>query len=330
MAPPRMFWRYLTLTLLLGIPSSHILTSATYNSPTDEAGSQADTRDQLIEQIVQELTREQREEARAKISGSDNQFGGQQLLQTEQVLDGLVANGKGGISKKDETKPSSANRGLNLEASEPAAQARSPGDGTGKDENEDQVETGTIAVHKVTYAAPGKYEAHRKDNHDDEEEKSRALSHNDTRFAVVVGAGLAAGFVGLMMAGICYYKFRKNAKAATDIEYPAYGVTGPMKEKIPSPGDRKLAQSAQMYHYQHQKQQMIAMEKANGDMKHDASDDDSEEDNVEGDYTVYECPGLAPTGEMEVINPLFRGGEESTAASTETPSAPPDPSQGNQ
>ena len=29
-------------------------------------------------------------------------------------------------------------------------------------------------------------------------------------------------------------------------------------------------------------------------MKHDASDDESEEDNVEGDYTVYECPGLAP------------------------------------
>nr|KAG5690910.1 hypothetical protein BaRGS_003401 [Batillaria attramentaria] len=64
-----------------------------------------------------------------------------------------------------------------------------------------------------------------------------------------------------------------------------------------------------MYHYQHQKQQMIAMEKANGDMKHDASDDESEEDNVEGDYTVYECPGLAPTGEMEVKNPLFRGDE---------------------
>lgn len=76
-------------------------------------------------------------------------------------------------------------------------------------------------------------------------------------------------------------------------------------EKVVSPGDRKLAQSAQMYHYQHQKQQMIAMEKANGEMKHDASEEDSEEENEEGDYTVYECPGLAPTGEMEVKNPLF-------------------------
>ena len=25
----------------------------------------------------------------------------------------------------------------------------------------------------------------------------------------------------------------------------------------------------------------------------------------EGDYTVYECPGLASTDEMEVKNPLF-------------------------
>ncbi|CAI9716945.1 proliferation differentiation and control 1-like [Octopus vulgaris] len=50
---------------------------------------------------------------------------------------------------------------------------------------------------------------------------------------------------------------------------------------------------------------MIALEKANGEMKHDASDDESEDDNEEGDYTVYECPGLAPTGEMEVKNPLF-------------------------
>ncbi|XP_016377422.1 neural proliferation differentiation and control protein 1-like [Sinocyclocheilus rhinocerous] len=31
----------------------------------------------------------------------------------------------------------------------------------------------------------------------------------------------------------------------------------------------------------------------------------SDEENEDGDFTVYECPGLAPTGEMEVKNPLF-------------------------
>uniref|UniRef100_A0A3B3BRY4 Neural proliferation, differentiation and control, 1b n=1 Tax=Oryzias melastigma TaxID=30732 RepID=A0A3B3BRY4_ORYME len=31
----------------------------------------------------------------------------------------------------------------------------------------------------------------------------------------------------------------------------------------------------------------------------------TDEENEDGDFTVYECPGLAPTGEMEVKNPLF-------------------------
>lgn len=57
------------------------------------------------------------------------------------------------------------------------------------------------------------------------------------------------------------FRLQRNVKAASDVDYPAYGVTGPTKERLPSPGDRKLAQSAQMYHYQHQKQQMIALEK---------------------------------------------------------------------
>ena len=45
------------------------------------------------------------------------------------------------------------------------------------------------------------------------------------------------------------------------VEYPAYGVTGPGKEISPTSGDRKLAQNAQLYHYQHQKQQMIAFDR---------------------------------------------------------------------
>ena len=65
----------------------------------------------------------------------------------------------------------------------------------------------------------------------------------------------------------------RNTKAATGTNVE-YGVKTPgvfpaplgSKESIKSntsknSGDRRLAQSAQMYHYQHQKQQMIAMEK---------------------------------------------------------------------
>lgn len=139
----------------------------------------------------------------------------------------------------------------------------------------------------------------------------------DIYFLAVIAGCSIAGLIGLVVAGVCWYRLQKNVKAASEAEYPAYGVTGPVPEKVASPGDRKLAQSAQMYHYQHQKQQMIAMEKANGDVTKDGSDADSEEENEEGDYTVYECPGLAPTGEMEVKNPLF---------SEETPVTPSDPS----
>ncbi|KAF7260393.1 hypothetical protein EG68_02365 [Paragonimus skrjabini miyazakii] len=72
-------------------------------------------------------------------------------------------------------------------------------------------------------------------------------------------------------------------------------------------GDRKLAHSAQMYHYQHQKQQMLAVDRASDPTQ--VSEDGSESDVEEGDFTVYECPGLAEAEQLEVQNPLFEGGE---------------------
>ncbi|KAI8039810.1 uncharacterized protein LOC128254103 [Drosophila gunungcola] len=122
-------------------------------------------------------------------------------------------------------------------------------------------------------------------------------------YIVALIAGVSAAVtVGLLALGVTW--FHNRHKAAADVDYPAYGVTGPNKDVSPS-GDRKLAQSAQMYHYQHQKQQIIAMENQATDGSCGMSDVESDDDNEEGDYTVYECPGLAPTGEMEVKNPLF-------------------------
>jgi hypothetical protein len=147
---------------------------------------------------------------------------------------------------------------------------------------------------------------------------------NDTLFLVVVGTCCAVGVVGLIAAAIFWYKIQKRAEAAVDAEYPSYGVTGPSSSgsKI-SPSttmsDRKLAQSAQMFHYQQQRQQMMAQEKAHLDTKPVNSDDSDDETPAGGDYTVYECPGLAPTGEMEVRNPLFT---ETNTTSTESTSHP--------
>lgn len=127
-----------------------------------------------------------------------------------------------------------------------------------------------------------------------------------TMYIVALIGGISAAVtVGLISIIIGWYTLHKKAKAAADVEYPAYGVTGPNKESSPT-SDRRLAQSAQIYHYQHQKQQIIAMEhRSNTDNEANHSDAESDDDNEEGDYTVYECPGLAPTGEMEVKNPLF-------------------------
>ncbi|XP_071445894.1 uncharacterized protein [Hetaerina americana] len=152
---------------------------------------------------------------------------------------------------------------------------------------------------------------------------------SDAYLTAIISGCTAAAVVGVLAFAIFWYRLQRNAKAAADVEYPAYGVTGPNQEASavaaaaaaasavsPTPhsggstspltsGDRRLAQSAQMYHYQHQKQQIIAMERASNERRGSVSEVDSEEENEEGDYTVYECPGLAPTGEMEVKNPLF-------------------------
>lgn len=109
------------------------------------------------------------------------------------------------------------------------------------------------------------------------------------------------------------------------------------------PGDNKLAHSAQMYHYQHQKQQMLSLEKwvtfrvrdgmharllplvwlrpcascrisvklknaSAGELcrhrdepKVPDSGASTDEENDDGDFTVYECPGLAPVSRLKCI-----------------------------
>ncbi|MXQ97904.1 hypothetical protein E5288_WYG003961 [Bos mutus] len=48
-----------------------------------------------------------------------------------------------------------------------------------------------------------------------------------------------------------------------------------------------------MYHYQHQRQQMRCLERHKEPPK-ELDSASSDEENEDGDFTVYECPGLAP------------------------------------
>jgi len=130
----------------------------------------------------------------------------------------------------------------------------------------------------------------------------------DAMITTIIAATTCAAVFAVVGVGYCYHRASRGPKEGEETEYPTYGVTGPAKEASPA-GDRKLAQSAQMYHYQHQKNQMIGHGRGNGNTGNGTvsggEESEGEGEEGEGDYTVYECPGLASTDEMEVKNPLF-------------------------
>ncbi|NXU46818.1 NPDC1 protein, partial [Drymodes brunneopygia] len=127
---------------------------------------------------------------------------------------------------------------------------------------------------------------------------------NDNMVLGLIMVCTVAGISALIMAAVCWCRLQKEVRLAQKADYSAQRVTSPLPYDKISPGDKTLAQSAQMYHYQHQKQQMLSLEKHKEEPKLPDSAS-SDEENEDGDFTVYECPGLAPTGEMEVRNPLF-------------------------
>lgn len=124
-----------------------------------------------------------------------------------------------------------------------------------------------------------------------------------------------------------------------------WSLMSPLSLLMLQPGDNKLAHSAQMYHYQHQKQQMLSLEKwvtpwaqtrsslpahmrpspaphptlpcvpclicvnlwifydcdlcrHRDEPKVPDSGASTDEENDDGDFTVYECPGLAPVSRL--------------------------------
>uniref|UniRef100_A0A8C4Y3S5 Neural proliferation, differentiation and control 1 n=1 Tax=Gopherus evgoodei TaxID=1825980 RepID=A0A8C4Y3S5_9SAUR len=117
----------------------------------------------------------------------------------------------------------------------------------------------------------------------------------------------------------------KEIRLAQKTDYPAQKLPGPLPYDKISPGDQKLAQSAQMYHYQHQKQQMLSMEKHKEEPKLPDSAS-SDEENEDGDFTVYECPGLAPNSQLVLCNETFLKWPSCKISSLRFPSylSPPD------
>ncbi|XP_044030573.1 neural proliferation differentiation and control protein 1a [Siniperca chuatsi] len=132
-------------------------------------------------------------------------------------------------------------------------------------------------------------------------------SRNDGIIVIMISLCVVVGIVAVILATVCYVKLQKESHLAQKVDYPAFrGAGAPAATTKGTPmGDKSLAQSAQMYHYQHQKQQMLSVGNHKPEQKVHDIEVTSDEEEVGGDFTVYECPGLAPTGEMEVKNPLF-------------------------
>ncbi|KFV14938.1 Neural proliferation differentiation and control protein 1, partial [Tauraco erythrolophus] len=123
-------------------------------------------------------------------------------------------------------------------------------------------------------------------------EASPIPSNDDVVLGLIVVCTVA-GISALMVAAVCWGRLQKEVRLAQKADYSAQRVASPLPYDKISPGDKTLAQSAQMYHYQHQKQQMLSMEKHKEEPKLPDSAS-SDEENEDGDFTVYECPGLAP------------------------------------
>ncbi|KRZ03793.1 Neural proliferation differentiation and control protein 1 [Trichinella zimbabwensis] len=141
----------------------------------------------------------------------------------------------------------------------------------------------------------------------DKSKSATGADISDTVFYSTAAICSVAAVTGLIFAVYSYVRLRKQYKESQFNEFPQLNGNG--SKKIHSPNsvaamDSKLASAAQLYHFQHTKQQIISMEHPSCDVK-EVMSDDSEVEEDEGDYSVYECPGLAPTGNMEINNPLF-------------------------
>lgn len=121
------------------------------------------------------------------------------------------------------------------------------------------------------------------------------------------------------------FSVRKQPENDFD-DFTRYSPAGPGKKlqgfrngiRMDENGDDSLAYKAQLHHYQQTKQKIIGAEEGlspsttpTGVMSsprsihHNENSEDEAEDLEEHNYSVYECPGLAPTGDIEVSNPNF-------------------------
>ncbi|XP_044275574.1 neural proliferation differentiation and control protein 1-like [Varanus komodoensis] len=129
-----------------------------------------------------------------------------------------------------------------------------------------------------------------------------ATSLNKAVTLTLVVMCTVTGVSGLVVAAICWYRLQKEVHLAQKMAYTATRGNQYRYHQPSAYMDSRLAQSCQVHHYQHQKKLLTGEDRESPKPVAQLS---TESETESGDYTVYECPGLAPSGEMEIHNPLF-------------------------
>ncbi|KAF3851643.1 hypothetical protein F7725_013415 [Dissostichus mawsoni] len=112
----------------------------------------------------------------------------------------------------------------------------------------------------------------------------------DQVFIILCSVFMVVASMALITAGACWLRMQKGVSLTQKADYPAYRL---MRAQA-FDNLRKHGCPSCSLRTRHRDEPKIPDSGASTD-----------EENEDGDFTVYECPGLAPTGEMEVKNPLF-------------------------
>ncbi|XP_032997498.1 neural proliferation differentiation and control protein 1-like isoform X1 [Lacerta agilis] len=131
-----------------------------------------------------------------------------------------------------------------------------------------------------------------------------ATSLNKAVSLTLVVMCTVTGVSGLVVAAMCWYRLQKEVHLTQKMTYAGSRGNQYRYHQPSAYMDSRLAQSCQVHHYQHQKK-LLTTTSEDREPPKPVEQLSTESETENGDYTVYECPGLAPSGEMEIHNPLF-------------------------
>uniref|UniRef100_A0A8C2MF35 Neural proliferation, differentiation and control 1 n=1 Tax=Cricetulus griseus TaxID=10029 RepID=A0A8C2MF35_CRIGR len=125
--------------------------------------------------------------------------------------------------------------------------------------------------------------------------------HGNGLTLVLILAFCLASTAALAVAALCWCRLQREIRLTQKADYAAT-AKAPTSSTTPR---ISVPQSPHPGQQHSQRTQLSPPPPRHKEPPKELESPSSDEENEDGDFTVYECPGLAPTGEMEVRNPLF-------------------------